>query len=307
MDYNLICLGNLTIDDVILPDQTQQLGCFGGDAIYAAFGAACWIDRLGFVAPVGTDFPLKHLSHLQETGWDMRGLPKRDIPSIRNWVIYQDNNHRKWILESNPDDFLELSPSLKDIPVEYLESKAFLILAMDLAAQEALVPTLHKKGLVALDPQEDYIEGNVDRILSMLKNVDIFLPSQEEVFRLLGHHDYKRACEQFGRCGVRIVVIKLGSEGSLIFNSGNKTFLNIPIYQTGVIDTTGAGDAYCGGFMAMLVKTGNLKNAGLAGAVSASFAIEEIGLTHMFHIDPMDAQARFDKLKGLIHSNEEQE
>jgi sugar/nucleoside kinase (ribokinase family) len=307
LGYDLICLGNLTIDDVVLPDQTQQLGCFGGDAIYSAFGAACWSDKVGFVAPVGTDFPPEHLIHLQETGWDTRGLPKRSIPSIRNWVIYQDNNNRKWILESDPDDFFELSPTLNDIPCDYLDSKAFMILAMDLAAQEILSPLLRKNGLVAVDPQEDYVNGNIDRILSMLKNVDIFLPSQEEVFRLLGHHDYNKACEQFGKYGARIVVIKMGSEGSLIYDTSTQEFLRIPVYETKVVDTTGAGDAYCGGFMAMLVKTGDLKKAGLAGAVSASFAIEGIGLTHMLDIDHSEALARFKKLEKLVKQNEMQE
>jgi sugar/nucleoside kinase (ribokinase family) len=303
LDYDLICLGNLTIDDVVLPDNTRELGCFGGDAIYSAFGAACWSEKVGFVAPVGTDFPEEHLTHLMETGWDTRGLPKRAIPSIRNWVIYKDNNHRKWILESNPDDFFELSPTINDIPVDYLNSKAFMILAMDLAAQEALAPALRKTGIVAIDPQEDYIEGNIDRILAMLSNVDIFLPSQEEVFRLLGHHDYKRACKQFSGYGARIVVIKMGSEGSLIYDNSSQSFLRIPIYESEVVDTTGAGDAYCGGFMAMFVKSGDLSKAGLAGAVSASFAIEGIGLTHMLHIDPAEAQARFAKLERLVQRN----
>ncbi len=298
MKYDLICLGNLTIDDVVLPDQTQQLGCFGGDAIYSALGAHCWANRVAFVAPVGTDFPSTHLTDLQASGWDTRGLPKRAIPSIRNWVIYQDNNHRKWILESNPDDFLELSPTMADIPNDYLQSRAFMILAMDLAAQENLAPELRKLGLVAVDPQEDYIEGNIDRILAMLKNVDIFLPSQVEVFRLLGHHDDERACRELAAYGARIIVLKSGSDGSLIYDPSRDQFWRIPIYKTNVVDTTGAGDAYCGGFMAMYVKTGDLYLAGLAGAVSSSFAIEGMGLNHMFAIDPQEAQRRFNELKA---------
>jgi sugar/nucleoside kinase (ribokinase family) len=300
LGYDLICLGNLTVDDVILPDQTQQLGCFGGDAIYSAFGAACWSDKVGFVAPVGNDFPPEHLVHLQETGWDTRGLPKRSVPSIRNWVIYQDNNHRKWILESDEKDFFELSPTISDIPNDYLESKAFMLLAMDLTAQESLSPVLRKIGLVAVDPQEDYVAGNIDRILSMLRNVDIFLPSQEEVFRLLGHHDYEKACMQLGEHGARIVVIKMGSEGSLIYNTTYRKFIRIPIYETDVVDTTGAGDAYCGGFMSMFVKTGDLRKAGLAGAVSASFAIEGMGLTPMLQTNHSKALARFQKLERIV-------
>lgn len=300
MKYDLICLGNLTIDDVILPDLTKQLGCFGGDTIYSALGAACWSDRVGCVSPVGTDFPQEHLAHLQSSGWDTRGLPKRSIPSIRNWVIYQDDNNRKWILESNPDDFFELSPTLQDIPADYLQSSAYMILAMDLAAQETLAPNLRMHGLVAVDPQEDYIEGNIDRILAMLKNVDIFTPSLEEVFRLLDHRDSERACHEFAACGANIVVIKMGSEGSLIYDQTRNQFWRIPIYKTKVVDTTGAGDAYCGGFMAMYVKTGDLFQAGLAGAVSASYAVEGIGLTQMFHINKQDARSRFDELKALV-------
>ncbi len=300
MPYDLICLGNMTIDDVILPDNTKEMGCFGGDAIYAALGASCWSDAAGFVAPVGADFPAEHLTKLQNSGWDLRGLPRRDIPNIRNWVIYKDNNNRTWIMESDPNDYFALSPTLEDIPADYLDSKAFMILAMDLASQATLAPLLRQRGLVAVDPQEDYITGNVERILNMLKDVDIYLPSQEEVFRILGHRDDEKACRQFAECGAGIVVIKMGSDGSLIFDSAKDRFYRIPVYPGKVVDTTGAGDAFCGGFMAMYVKSGNLIEAGLAGAVSASFAIEGFGLTHMFGLDRKEAERRLAYLKERL-------
>lgn len=304
MTYDLICLGNLTIDDVVLPDKTTRMGCFGGDAIYAALGAGCWSDNVRFVAPVGTDFPQEHLAKLSEYEMDIRGLPARSIPSIRNWVFYKEYNQRTWELTSNPEDFFELSPTFQDIPIDFLDAKVFMILAMDLAAQESLAPQLRKRGLVAVDPQEDYISGNEQRILKMLKNVDIFTPSQEEVFRILRHHDYRLACQQFAEYGAGVVVIKMGDEGSLIYDSLKKQYFSIPIYETTVMDTTGAGDAYCGGLMAMYVKTIDWVKAGLAGAVSASFAIEDFGLTQMFEIERTSAQARYKKLES--HLLEEQ-
>jgi sugar/nucleoside kinase (ribokinase family) len=291
--YELICLGNLTIDDVVLPDKTTRMGCFGGDAIYAALGASYWSKAVGFVAPVGTDFPKEHLAKLTEYGWDIRGLPARPIPSIRNWVFYEDHDQRTWELTSDPNDFFELSPTLEDIPADFREAKAFMILAMDLAAQETLAPALHKRGIVAVDPQEDYVKGNENRILAMLKNVDIFTPSQEEVFRLLGHRDDEKACREFSAYGAGVVIIKMGREGSLIFDSKNSKFFHIPIYSTKIVDTTGAGDAYCGGLMAMYVKTGDWLKAGMAGAVSASFAVEGFGLIQMFAVKQELAEARF--------------
>ena len=181
MPYDLVCLGNLSIDDVVLPDRTTRLNCFGGDTIYAALGARWWSDAVRFVAPVGADFPQENLDYLYHSGIETRGLPRRTIPGTHYRVIYADNYQRTWITLNAEKDFGALSPTIADIPDDYLKAHAFLILAMDLAAQEALAPVLRVQGMVALDPQEEYIPGNETRVMSMLKNVDIFLPSQEEV------------------------------------------------------------------------------------------------------------------------------
>lgn len=297
---DLICLGNLTIDDIVHPDGATRMGCFGGDAIYAALGASYWTDAVQFVAPVGADFPPEHLSRLKQARWDVSGLPRRQVQSIRNWVVYEYDGQRSWILRSNPDDFLELSPTWEDIPPAFRDTKAAMILAMDLAAQEALATRLKATGaLVALDPQEDYIAGNQARILKMLSHVDIFLPSQEEVYRLLGHRDYPRAAREFAGYGCETVVVKMGGEGSLIFDQVTGRCIELPVYPATVTDTTGAGDAYCGGFLAMYVQSQDLVKAGLAGSVSASFAIEDFGLAHMFQVDRSTAEQRLSELAAL--------
>src|SRR5512135_1291699 len=182
MLLDLVCLGNLSIDDVFLPDQTSRLNCFGGDTIYAALGARWWSDAVRFVAPAGSDFPEEHLDYLNRAGMETRGLPRRSVPGVHYRVVYADNNQRTWTMLTADRDFDKLSPAVTDIPADYLDSRAFLILAMDLAAQESLAPALRTHGVLALDPQEEYIPGNQARVLDMLGNVDIFLPSQEEVF-----------------------------------------------------------------------------------------------------------------------------
>jgi sugar/nucleoside kinase (ribokinase family) len=292
---DLICLGNITIDDVVLHDGTTQMGCFGGDAIYAALSAAMWIDNVQFVAPVGNDYPDENLQYLNNSGWDLSGLPVRAVPTHRNWVIYENDGRRTWVLRTNSENFFTLSPLVNDIPVPFRYAKAFLILAMDLAAQENLVRGLSRgEALVALDPQEDNLPGNEDRVFKMLEGVDIFLPSEIEVYRLLGHNDYERAARQFSQVGCQIVGIKLGELGSLLYDANEDRFHRIPIYPTRVIDTTGAGDSFSGGFMAQYLQSQDLLQAGLAGAVSASFAVEGFGLTHLFDVGRDDAKARFD-------------
>ena len=188
---NLVCLGNVTIDDVVLYDGSVSMASFGGDAVFAALSASLWSPAVQFVAPIGNDYPEENIQALEKRGWGKDCLPVRDVPTHRNWVIYEQDGRRTWVLRSDRDDFFILSPLVDDIPPAFLNSRAFLVLAMDLAAQENLVNGLHGgKSLVALDPQEDNIVGNEQRVLEMLRKVDIFLPSEIEVERLLGHKDY---------------------------------------------------------------------------------------------------------------------
>lgn len=290
---DLVCLGNVTIDDVVLHDGTTRMACFGGDAIYAGLSARLWSPKVELVAPVGTDYPPEHVSSLKQGGWDLSGMPQRAVPTHRNWVIYEQDGRRTWVLRTDPDHFYTLSPLTEDVPPAFLDTRAFLILAMDLAAQEDLVAGLRgKDALIALDPQEDYIPGNEQRVLKMLSGVDIFLPSEIEVERLLGHRDYRRAAQQFAELGCRVVGIKLGAQGALIFDAGSGEWARLPAYPAHVVDTTGAGDSFSGGFMARYVQTGDIRQAGWAGIVSASFAVEGFGLSHLFDVTSEQAQAR---------------
>jgi sugar/nucleoside kinase (ribokinase family) len=273
------------------------MGCFGGDAVYASLAAANWTSKVQFIAPIGEDFPTSNIESLERSTLDGFHLPKRSVPSIRNWVVYEYDGRRTWIERNNPDDFYELSPIPDDILPVHQSAKAFLVLAMDLKAQEELIPYLKEcGGIVALDPQEGYIPGNQERVIRMLKDVEIFLPSEEEVFRLLGHRDYDKAIRQFADTGPGIVVIKMGDEGSLIYSRETDTLWKLPILNTKVVDTTGAGDAFSGGFMAKFVLSHDLVQAGLAGTVSASFAIEGYGVAHMLQVTRSMAMARFNKI-----------
>lgn len=297
MMFDLICLGNLTVDDVILPEGQVCSGCFGGDAIYAVLGGRIWSDKVRFVAPTGNDFPETMTEALLSSGLDCAGMPIRDLPVIRNKVHYKENGQRHWTLLSNPDNFFPLSPAPADIPKQFFNSKAFLILAMDMKAQSNLAAYLaSRNALVALDPQEDYIPGNEQKLLDILQYVDIFMPSLAEVELLLKTNDVEHAAERLAAYGPKIIVIKLGTNGSLIYSAADHQFIRIPMLATDTIDTTGAGDSYCGGFMTVYAQEKNFIKAGLAGAVSASFAVEGFGLSHMFHIDPVDARDRFNKL-----------
>ena len=278
----LVCLGSFTIDDVVLPDGTERIACIGGDAVYAALGARLWDTRTAMVAPVGSDLPDIVLRSVSRIGIQTDHLTRRPFPTLHNRVVYDSHGGRSWTLFASEAVFHELSPKPEDIPEQFLEADAFLVLAMTLAAQERLLTFLHAStsAVVALDLQEDYISGNEDRILALLPKTDIFLPSAEEVQQLTGLENWAEAARYFASLGPSLVVIKLGEKGCLVYDGEQDKIMSLPAFPaSNVVDTTGAGDSFCGGFVAALDNNrGNALEAARAASVSASFAIANYGV-----------------------------
>ena len=296
MTPRLVCLGNLTIDDVVLPDGRELPGCIGGDALYAALAARLWEPSAEMVAPVGPDFPPAILGRIAAAGLSAAGLAPRPQSTLHNRVAYAADGGRRWTLHSSEADFHALSPRPDDIPPPYRSAAGFLILAMTLEAQEVLVADLRGTGaVVAIDPQEDYIAGNEARLRSLIGATDVFMPSAEEARQLLGHEDWDAAARTFAAWGPDLVVVKLGADGCLVHDRpGDRTF-RVPAHPAAVVDTTGAGDSFCGGFLAALLGLGlDIETAARAGAVAASFAVEGRGAEPMFSATAVDARRRLE-------------
>jgi ribokinase len=291
----LVCYGNLTIDDLVLPDGSEVPGLCGGDALYAALGARLFEPRTEMVAPVGMDLPEATRRQIEAAGLSRDGMAERPLPTLRNRVVYRADGSRAWTLMGSEDDFHRLSPAPSDVPARFRDAEAHLVLAMTLAAQEALVDWLRAEtsGVVALDLQEDYIAGNEARLLDLIGKVDFVLPSGEEAARLLGHRDWSRAARELAALGPRIVVVKLGATGSLVYDAPRGREIAVPAFPAGEVDPTGAGDSFCGAFLAALLDTpDDAEGAARAGAVAASFAIADYGTAGAFRVSGAEARRR---------------
>ncbi|KKC32813.1 carbohydrate kinase family protein [Devosia psychrophila] len=294
----LVCLGNFTIDDVVLPNGTERPGCTGGDALYATLAARSWLPATELVAPIGNDLPAHVIERIGACGLSVAGMARRDLPTLHNRVAYEANGDRTWTLYASEEAFDVLSPLPADIPVAFGNARAFLILAMTLPAQRRLVTTLKasRSAIVALDPQEDYIFGNEADLRAMIGQVDIFLPSAEEVRRLLATEDWSAAARSFAALGPRLIVIKLGTDGCLVYDAVNDVEFTVPAYPGAqVVDTTGAGDSFCGAFMAAYLQDpADLRGAARAGAVAASFTVGGYGVDPLFETTSLQMRERLD-------------
>ena len=278
---SLVCCGNLTLDDVILPDGTEQPASVGGDALYGVLAARLFLPGAQMVAPVGNDLPPHVWTLIDEAGLSRAGLSPRSCPTIKTRFAYQSDDNRIVTLLSDEADFDSLSPRGPDIPPSFERARAWLVLAMTLAAQCDLVTSLRAAGagLIGLDLQEEYITGNETAILDLVRAVDVFMPSEAEVRLLLGQNDPLAACKTFAALGPRIVVIKRGAAGCFVHDAVTDTHFAWPARDAEVVDTTGAGDAFCGGFMAGLsVDCLDLRQAARQGVLAASLAVSAFGV-----------------------------
>jgi ribokinase len=125
------------------------------------------------------------------------------------------------------------------------------------------------------------------------------MPSAEEVIKLTGHSDWSAAARGFAELGPALVVIKLGAEGCLIFDRTTQHEIRVPACPATVVDTTGAGDSFCGAFIAALLQDrGDIEAAARAAAVTASFAVEGYGVDPLWSLDRAQVLARLDRYRS---------
>jgi len=276
-DASLVCIGNLTIDEAVHGD-VRSRPAMGGDAAYAALAARLFTDNVGMLACVGNDLPLGLLRLLHESGVRADDLPSYDLATVRNIVTYHVDGSRSWNMLSTEADFDALSVYPTDVPQSALSADGIVLLAMSLDSQLELTPWLKANSSAALylDLQEDYLEGHRDELNSIVSVCDVFLPSEVEAAALAGTTDVVAAARAFQSLGPRTVVIKRAERGSLVLDG--ERLVEVPSVPTVPVDSTGAGDAYCGAFAAVHLATGDAVAAANAGSSAARVAIASFGV-----------------------------
>ena len=305
LSVHYVALGGLRTDYVITAEGQLFSNQHGGNAIYSAAGMRLWTEKVGIVGRVGSNFPQSWLAEARSAGLDLAGVQR--LPTwqeTRTFYAYLPNGRRD---DKNPAchyarigrpmpaelegytsstlDFSSpepnpLSLSLDDLPPSYTQARGIHVAPYDLWTQLHLLPALAELDgmVVTLDPNYGYSSPDyAETICSLLPHADAFLPSELEATGLLEGNSPAEAARHFVRRGARIVVIKLGKDGSLVLAAGQEALWHVPAYPAQIQDLTGAGDSFCGGFLVGYAETGDPVKAVQYGTVSASFVIESRG------------------------------
>ena len=325
--------GQLTRDYILLPSGQARLDVPGGNVLYAAAGTAVWNPDPppGILARVGEEYPLDWIEEFSRRGLDARGVRVLSQPvDLRSFVAFSGLSARSseepvaHFAQAGlpfPKELLgyhdssralnsrtKLQPtSLRqgDIPPDFLDASAAHLCPVDYLTHSLLPAVLRQAEVatVTLDPAPGYMNSTFwNDVPSLMTGLTAFLPAEEDLRELfVGHsQDLWEMAEALSVYGCEMIVIKRGESGQFLYDSNNRTRWEIPSYPARLVDPTGAGDAFCGGFLAGFQRTYDALEAALFGNISASLVIEGIGPFYGLDALPGLAQARLEALRTAV-------
>lgn len=298
----ILVIGSVALDTIETPFGLKK-EVLGGSATYFSL-AGSFFYPIRMVAVVGEDMPNKKLLLLKKENIDLRGLEKKEGKTFRWWGKYgEDFNHRQTVK-------LELNVFENFIPrITYpYNISSFVFLAnIDPFLQRKILHQIKGKKLVGADTIDHWIRNKPDELLFLLKQTDIFFINDSEAKLFSQSSSIYKAARWLGRKGPEVVVIKKGEHGAIMFYRNN--FFYCPAFPVEkIIDPTGAGDAFAGGFMGYIAGVNNkricqekLRRAVVYGTIMGSFTVEAFGPQRLLEIDPSEIRKRMLFLKKLIH------
>ena len=293
MTPDLVVLGNLIVDDIVLADGRTRMDEAGGAMLYASLGARLWNARVGIVSPCGIDYPRDTLAALEHRGIDLRGIRRLDGPGLRAWLLYEPRG-RRVVHRLDALQHAEASPRPEDVPEEYLAAHIFHVSPMPLDSQRPLVRFLASQqgALLSLDPHEPVREDNLSSWQSILANLDIFFLSDEELQLENATADPVGALRRFAGGRLGTIILKRGARGGLIYDTQEESTFEWEPEVVERIDSTGAGDAFAGGYLAGRIEGEDMRASIEQGVVAASFALEDWGAAALLSATPAQARLR---------------
>jgi sugar/nucleoside kinase (ribokinase family) len=274
----VLVIGNLTIDDVVLPDGVTHMATLGGNSVHAATAVVTGGAKAALAARRGEDFPPGALAVLAAEGIDLAGLVDIPGPTVRNWVIYEADGRRHWLYRTPPQRSAEAAPEPADLDPAMLRRAAVVHVAAMLGNAERIVAHVRRQApgaLVTVDTHESWDSPVAGRVLALARTADLFVPSLAELAQLTGAGEPAGGLRALAAAGLGQAVVKAAAAGAYVLEGGRIT--RVPAARTVVADSTGAGDAFCGGLAAGLARGLSLVESAGLGAPVAAGAITESG------------------------------
>ncbi|ASJ01950.1 carbohydrate kinase [Thermococcus profundus] len=246
MEFDLVVLGHVSIDHIRFPGR-DEIVLPGGAAAAVATSAALAGARVGLVTKVGEDFPEEWLGKLSSV-LDVRGVQILPGKTIHIHMIY----HEDGSVDAPVDMGVARRMGETPIPEEYLNARIFHIAPIPPEEQLKALKRLEGKR-ISLDFNPTYMEDYRKRTSLMrevVSRAEIIFPNEREALTITEAKTVEEAAERLYEWGAEMVVITRGERGVLIYDGSFQEFPALQISPEEIVDPTGAGDAFAGGFLA---------------------------------------------------------
>lgn len=270
-------VGSIGLDTIETP-AGRAVEVLGGSAAYFALAARHFLP-VSIVAVVGNDFPAEARASLEHPDLDLGGLEVNKGKTFRWEGVYsQDMNTRKTI-RTELNVFERFQPKL---PQHTRAIKNVFLANIDPVLQRGVLEQLDHPQLILADTMNYWIQNKRQELLETLKRVRMLLINEEEAREITGQALTHKAARAILSLGPETVVVKQGEHGAFL-QSADVYFCCPAFPIESVIDPTGAGDSFAGGFVGALARMGrvndrNLRRATVYGCVLASFTVEGFGV-----------------------------
>lgn len=299
----LLSVGSVAFDAIETPfGKTDKI--VGGAGTFISLSSSFFVKDQGIVSVVGDDFPTETLSYMQSKGIDTKGIQIKQGEKTFFWSgkYHNDMNSRDTLITE-----LNVLESFDPIIPESYTNVEYLMLGnLSPQVQRTVIERLPiRPKLIAMDTMNFWMDIAMDELKQTMSLVDVLIINDEEARQLSGEYSLVRAAKVIREMGPRILIIKKGEHGALLFHGENIFFAPaLPLEE--VFDPTGAGDTFAGGFMGYIASTDdtsfeNMKRAIIAGSALASFCVEKFGTERLTEIHTSDLNLRINQFVQLTN------
>lgn len=296
---SLLVVGSTAFDTVETPHGTAA-ECLGGSSTYFSFAARLFT-QVRLVSVVGADFPAQHRKLLEDRGIDISGVEQKPGKTFRWHGRYATDMNSRETLDVQLNTFGDFRPK---VPAAFRNTPFVFLANGSPATQKSVLEQMERPKFCVADTMDLWINIEKDGLLDLLHRIDGLIVNDSEVKMLTGKTNLIQAGRAALALGPKLVIVKKGEHGCFVFS--NFFHYALPAYPTeSVVDPTGAGDSFAGGFMGYLatcdsISLWNMKRAVAYGTCTASLTVEGFGVDRIANADRAMVDRRFHELQQFV-------
>jgi sugar/nucleoside kinase (ribokinase family) len=297
----LTVFGTVALDTTRTPFRTETR-ILGGAATFASVSSGMFAPT-SIVAAVGSDMPAEHIRALSSKGIDTKG-----IIIIQGSKTFHYDSSFDYDLSNRTTNKTELGVIAgfdPVIPEEYIKSDYVYLANNDPKQNIKILRYFQNPRLVVCDTIEFWINGSRDDVVKMIEMTDGVVINDNEARLLCKEANLAKCAKKIMSWGSKFAIIKKGENGAILFTKEGLVFPAAAFFLDEIVDPTGAGDSFAGGFLGHIARKGvmdfaTMKEAVIYGNVMGSFAVEDFGIKRLLSITKDDVENRYGKYCNLV-------